>query len=280
MAASNGEQESTVSQTPTLAAAPKEVAGDIVRPELQPMPAVAPGTSIATMSEVDSNGDNTSVASKSPDAATSAASDWRPSKRRRKPAAMQKAKESKIDNTELAENGEPTSRAASRDQSEQSENRAGEAIVKIERAIKPTPAVIVPLADPLPAAPSPAADRDGETPLNNARNIDTAVKRSSAIEPESDAPSPAVATDTPQKRRPVIIRPEKLDAVTSHRSNPVRIVRGDSESQPGPVADVSDDEEGAEPAEAVVSGPAKTARSPRSATRGFDPNVGRRNPLR
>jgi hypothetical protein len=275
------------SQTPTLAAAPpNDTSGDIVRPNLQPMPATAPGTSLALPSEGDgstsgnANSALAAVSSKSADLEATDEGDWRPSKRRRKPTGGRKAKETKTD-SEPAAKSEPTPAAMSEDHpTRQSETPAGQAIVKIERAVRPAPAVIVPLAEPLSAAPRAVVDRD-ETPLSNARDIDTAVKRSSASEAEIVSESPTVATDVPHKRRPVIIRPERHDESKPKRSNPVRIVRGGSDSEAGPTAGVNDDDRDTD-REAVVasSAPAKRPKSTRPLARGFDPSAVRGNPLR
>jgi hypothetical protein len=281
-------------QAPTLAAVPaKEGTSDIARPDLQPMSAAAPGTSLALPSE---DGGSTSdkaksepviVANRSADREVSDESDWRPSKRRRKSTTAQKTKATKSEIV-TAKKSEPTLAATSEERpTERSETSVGQTIVKFEKAAKPTPAVIVPLTEPQPAAPTPAVDRDN-TPLNNARDIDTAVKRSSATEPESGGESstgesPAVGTDTPRKRRPVIIRPERHEEADARRANPVRIVRGGSDAEAGPVADVSDDESNGEAdrQELVVSSAsAKRSKSKRPAARGFDPSAVRGNPLR
>lgn len=280
-------QVANSNQTPTLAATPpNDAASDIVRPSLQPMPATAPGTSLALPSESDdstsgnANSALAAVSSKSADREATDEGDWRPSKRRRKPTGGQKAKEAKTD-SEPAAKSEPTPAAMSEGQlTRESETPAGQAIVKIERAVRPAPAVIVPLAEPLPAAPRAVVDRD-ETPLNNARDIDTAVKRSSASEAEIVGGSPSVATDVPHKRRPVIIRPQRHDESKPKRPNPVRVVRGGSDSEAGPTAGVNDDEGDAD-REAVVasSAPAKRPKSTRPLARGFDPSAVRSNPLR
>lgn len=274
-------QVASSSQTPTLAAVPpNDAASEIVRPNLQPMSAAAPGTSPAKASESDIT---TSGSANSEQTARGASdgSDWRPSKRRRKPTTAKKTKEPKTE-IATAEKTEATSAAAEEPPTHGSDSPAGQAIVKIERAVKPAPAVIVPLASP-PAAPMPAAERD-ETPLNNARDFETAVKRSSATEPRIVGESPAMATDTPHKRRPVtIIRPEKHDESKTRRSNPVRIVRGGSDSQAGPAADVSDDEEHADADHrkvVVSSAHANRSKSVRPFPHGSNPSAGRSNPLR
>jgi hypothetical protein len=276
-------------QSPTLAAAPpKDGTSDIARPNLQPMSAAAPGTALALPSEDDGSTSGKAksepviVGNNAADRQASDESDWRPSKRRRKPTSAQKAKETKSE-TVTARRSEPTLAATSEERpTEQSETPVGQAIVKIEKAVKPAPAVIVPLANPQPTVPTPAADRDN-TPLNNPRDIDTAVKRSSATEPDTVSESPPVATDTPRKRRPVIIRPEKHEEADARRANPVRIVRGGSDAEAGPVADVSDDESNGDldrQERVVSSASAKRSKSKRPAARGFDPSAVRGNPLR
>lgn len=277
------------SQTPTLAAAPpNDTSGDIVRPNLQPMPATAPGTSLALPSESDgstsgnANSALAAVSSKSADREATDDGDWRPSKRRRKPTAGQKAKEAKTE-SEPAAKSEPAPAAMSEERlTRQSETPAGQAIVKIERAVRPAPAVIVPLAEPLPTAPRAVVDRD-ETPLSNARDIDTAVKRSSASEAEIASESPSVATDVPHKRRPVIVRPERHGESRPKRSNPVRVVRGGSDAEAGVGADVNDDGDHVEPAhgEVVFSSPStKRSKSTRPFPYGSNSSAGRSNPLR
>jgi hypothetical protein len=273
-------------QTPTLAAiAPSDVASDIARPNLQPMSAAAPGTSLALPSEDDRSTSgatsNTPAAIAIKPASREAAddSDWRPSKRRHKPATTQKAKEPKTE-IATAEKTEPAPATPSKEASRRgSDSPAGQTIVKFERAVKPTPAVIVPLAEPT-AAPVPTAERD-ETPLNNVRDFDTAVKRSSATEPEVVGESPAVATDVSKKRRPVIIRPEKHDESKTMRSNPVRVVRGGPDTQAGAAADVNDDEVDADHREVVFSSAnAKRSKSVRPFPHGVNSSAGRGNPLR
>ena len=221
------------------------------------------------------NNELAAVSSNSADREATGEGDWRPSKRRRKPAAGPKSKETKTDSEPVGKR-EPTSAATSEERpTRQSETPAGQAIVKIERAVKPAPAVIVPLADPLPKAP--AVERD-DTPLNNARDIDTAVKRSSATESEVVDESPAVVTDTPHKRRPVIIRPEGHDEWNPKRSKPVRVVRGGPDAKAG----AGVDDEGGADREAVVvsSAHAKRSKSVRPFPHSSNSSAGRSNPLR
>jgi hypothetical protein len=137
--------------------------------------------------------------------------------------------------------------------------------------------VIVPLAEPIPAA-APAAD-DDET-RNSPRVTDTAVKRSSATDTETVRESSVVTTDAPRKRRPVIIRPDHHDDSKSKRANPVRVVRGGSDSEAGPSADVTDDGADGDRQKMIASSAsAKRSKLARPAP-GFYPSAARSNPLR
>ena len=275
---------------PTVATKPAvEPSTEIARPNLQPMQAAAPGTSLALPAErsehverviVPEEGDESAgklaTVSAAPEAIDD--SDWRPSKRRRRPPGAGKARVPKA-SAEVTTQPEPAAAESSDEQpSSPAEKSSGQAVVKLEKPAKPSPTVIVPLADPLPAAPSPVAVRQ-EKPAKSSTDSDTAAMGPAAVASDTERQSKPVAVEKSAKRRPVIIRPDSHDDAEPRRSHPVQIVRGVSRGNTYSSDAVVDEQIESDQDAVVVSATDGRSKSARTA-RGFESRNSRSNPLR